>query len=278
MLASFLLLMATETLSFTPYNLPHSISSSAQASRLCSSSSALSETFFSSNAAYAGVFKRLTASHPTSFEVGEQVGDPVMCEELTSDGLPKANDKGTCETFLNYLQMDLLSSNPDDEDEESFIEAGRALMAINRFQVLQTPSVQNLFSACWTEIDTLNTADVPDSGTLILFPGLEEIDLDDWITKNIDQPLTWLGASSDWSIKSYPNSCSSPVPAVRLLFKQSVAPQPGRSDVVEIRSPEEDAALNAKVDAMYDKAAKQVRERRDRKASKQKPKGNGFGN
>mmetsp|Transcript_22290 Transcript_22290/g.46327 ORF Transcript_22290/g.46327 Transcript_22290/m.46327 type:complete len:265 (+) Transcript_22290:147-941(+) len=219
---------------------------------------------------------------------------------LPSSYTPSGKPSATCApltTFLDYLQQSLLST--DLSDESNFIEAGRDIMAVTRFQSIQgCDNVDQLALTCWTEIEKMQEDGKTDTGCLIILPDLDipSFDLSDFVSSRIVQPLSALDLTSSWSIKHYSSAVSSsdststsasssppPFPAIRLLHKVTPSPSPVSNPNMT------DEEMDRKVDAMYERAERQVREkkeierrkkeRKEKKKStfKDRPGGAGFG-
>ncbi|KAI2497052.1 hypothetical protein MHU86_17478 [Fragilaria crotonensis] len=124
--------------------------------------------------------------------------------------------------FLDAMQQALLDipcvSEEDDEFDAQFIEEGRRMLAVSRFQVLMQEC--ELFSTCWNELFELKRLDQPNTGSLIVLPPGYDVDQLESFTKvNLEQPL------NGWD---YIRVLKFPVlqgnPAVRLLHKLSDIP------------------------------------------------------
>jgi hypothetical protein len=125
--------------------------------------------------------------------------------------------------FLDAMQQALLDipcvSEEDDEFDAQFIEEGRRMLAVSRFQVLMQEC--ELFSTCWNEVFELKRLDQPNTGSLIVLPPGYDVDQLESFTKvNLQQPLEWLGLHMSFEI----SSISRGNPAVRLLHKLSDVP------------------------------------------------------
>lgn len=142
-------------------------------------------------------------------------------------------------------------------------------MAITRFQEFPSLSVSSgvLALCCWTEIAALMKDGKDDTGCLVVLPNLdlEGGGIDSWVNSNVVGPLDDLGLSSSWSIITYDPLDNSPYPAIRLLYKVSNAPKDNETDMT-------DEELDKKVDAMYERAERQVKAKKEAKRKKQEKK------
>ncbi|KAI2495130.1 hypothetical protein MHU86_19404 [Fragilaria crotonensis] len=125
--------------------------------------------------------------------------------------------------FLDAMQQALLDipcvSEEDDEFDAQFIEEGRRMLAVSRFQVLMQEC--ELFSTCWNELFELKRLDQPNTGSLIVLPPGYDVDQLESFTKvNLEQPLEWLGLHTSFEISGITRGN----PAVRLLHKLSDIP------------------------------------------------------
>lgn len=120
----------------------------------------------------------------------------------------------------------------EDENDLHFIEEGRRILCLNRFQVLTTDEYlsfsstlerhDKIFSLVWSEIYHLIKEDVADSGCLIILPELYDIaDLKQFTDLNVLRPLEWLGVESNVLEVA---SLQRDSPCIRLLHKLSDIP------------------------------------------------------
>lgn len=254
-----------------------------------------SPSFPESNPSLSPIFKNLAESSPSAAAIlksfSSSSSSTVLPDDYTDDGKPSA-DSIPLKEFLSFLQSSLL----DVGDDSNFIDAGRELMAITRFQAISDCDCEDqLALCCWTEIDKLQAQGKDDSGCLLVFPGLKKaspnLDLSSWTETNLREPLELLHLSSQWSIKTYDTQDEAgrvPFPAIRLLHRLTDAPTDDAPVGAEMTA-EEAKDLERKVDEMYDRAERQVRERkkaeRKKKEKKEKkkallknrPGGGGFG-
>ena len=123
-------------------------------------------------------------------------------------------------------------ASKEDSDDLHFLEEGRRILCIQRFQVLANNEFLSansaiekhdiLFRTCWSEILYLMTQDIPDTGSLIILP--EDYDLNDlkqFTDMNILRPLEWLGIDSTVMEVA---SLQRESPCIRLLHKLSDIP------------------------------------------------------
>lgn len=125
--------------------------------------------------------------------------------------------------FLDAMQQALLEipclSEEDDEFDAQFIEEGRRMLAVSRFQVLSEEC--DLFSTCWNELLELVRLDEPNTGSLIVLPpGYDVEQLQSFTNANLQQPLEWLGLDLSFEISSITRGN----PALRMLHKLSAIP------------------------------------------------------
>jgi hypothetical protein len=125
--------------------------------------------------------------------------------------------------FLDAMQQALLEipclSEEDDEFDAQFIEEGRRMLAVSRFQVLSEEC--DLFSTCWNELLELVRLDQPNTGSLIVLPpGYDLEQLQSFTNVNLQQPLEWLGLDLSFEISSITRGN----PALRMLHKLSEIP------------------------------------------------------
>jgi hypothetical protein len=125
--------------------------------------------------------------------------------------------------FLDAMQQALLEipclSEEDDEFDAQFIEEGRRMLAVSRFQVLSEEC--DLFSTCWNELVELVRLDEPNTGSLIVLPpGYDVEQLQSFTDANLQQPLGWLGLDLSFEISSITRGN----PALRMLHKLSAIP------------------------------------------------------
>jgi hypothetical protein len=110
-----------------------------------------------------------------------------------------------------------LPEEEDDEFDKQFIDEGRRILALTRFQVVSTH--QELFSTCWNEICELVRLDEPNTGSLIVFPPDCNMDyLQTFQYGKLQQPLTWLGLDTIFDLSTVSRGTSSS-PALRMLHK-----------------------------------------------------------
>ena len=157
-------------------------------------------------------------------------------------------------TFLDEWQRSLLDIPIDTLTKEEeigrgnndlhFLEEGRRVIAVTRFQVLDVDDEnfsssshddveEELFRTCWSEMGKLMSEDVEDTGSLVVLPNypssLEYVQ--QFVQTKLLEPVSWLGRSEDWEIVAMERGSL----AVRLLYKLSAIP-----DLSEKYSPEED--------------------------------------
>ena len=123
-------------------------------------------------------------------------------------------------------------ASKDDGDDLHFIEEGRRILCLDRFQVLENEEFMSfdshierhdvMFQTCWSEIMYLMKENVPDSGSLIILPDVYDLtDLKQFADMNIMRPLQWLGIDSNVMEVAALQRNS---PCIRLLHKLSDIP------------------------------------------------------
>lgn len=272
--------------------IPTTTSTNARRDLSVLASHSIPEVFFESHLHLTSIFKRTTAADAIACEILDSLPEsttssPALHSSYSDSGIP-SSQAPFMEQFLNYLQSSLLENNNDSADglmdETTFIDRGRELLAITRFQVMENCQWSDIHTVVWNEIDMIRQAGKEDTGALILLPGFVHHDLVRFAQSHVSDPLQWLGAQDDWSIKAYTSlEDAAPFPAIRLLHKLTPAPTRGTSEIATMT--EEDAELDRKVDYMYEKAERQVREKKEIKVKRKqrknihhgRPGGMGFG-
>lgn len=195
-------------------------------------------------------FGESESSASTGSTVATTATSPLEFHETSSpwrryDAIPQdADDRAVLASFLDAMQASLLAipvnevPNPDivddgDEHDLQFVEEGRRLLALGRFHVLRNnnnsngegsssssslssvESVDALFSRCWSEILELSQVGTAHTGSLILVPEYELVDLRRFVDMNLLKPLEWLGVHADFEVVSLERAS----PAIRLIYK-----------------------------------------------------------
>jgi hypothetical protein len=135
-------------------------------------------------------------------------------------------DKQVLGGFLDSMQQALVDipvneAVDDDDNDLQFLEEGRRMLAVSRFQVLrenQGGSVESndaLFATCWNELMELSSTGEKHTGSLIVLPEYDLTDLRRFTDMNLLRPLEWLGVHADFEISSMKRGS----PAIRLLYK-----------------------------------------------------------
>ena len=120
----------------------------------------------------------------------------------------------------------------EDGNDLHFLEEGRRILCLSRFQVLANGDFENfesslekhdvLFQTCWSEIMHLMKEDNPDSGSLIILPDSYDVDdLKQFTDMNVLRPLQWLGINNNIIEVA---SLQRESPCIRLLHKLSDIP------------------------------------------------------
>mmetsp|Transcript_10758 Transcript_10758/g.13603 ORF Transcript_10758/g.13603 Transcript_10758/m.13603 type:complete len:329 (-) Transcript_10758:2429-3415(-) len=202
------------------------------------------QDFFSSKEEWHPLFASIASSEnepALDFLPNELWGQELLYSEKTPwqklPHVPTGDEKeelmDAIAKVLDYSQQALLdipvdeASKEDDANDVQFLEEGRRILCLNRFQVLTSNesllsgSVLDkhdvLFRTCWSEIIHLIKEDVPDTGSLIILPDIYDmIDLKRFTDMNVLRPLDWLGI--DTSIMEVA-SLQRKSPCIRLLHK-----------------------------------------------------------
>ena len=120
-------------------------------------------------------------------------------------------DLSVIATFLDNMQKSLTDipvneNTKDDASDLHFLEEGRRMLMISRFQVLSTrgkdPEQRKdlLFRICWSELAELHRLNQEDNGSLILLPDYKDMgELKTFVDENLHCPLNWLGVVDHYS-------------------------------------------------------------------------------
>jgi hypothetical protein len=196
--------------------------------------------FFESNDEWSPLFRSIaqSASAPAMSFLGGTHGEEIdfsqesmpwrRLQEIPSDDL----DRTVLASFLDAMQQSLIDipvneAVKEDENDLHFIEEGRRMLAISRFQVLRENaggSVQNfdsLFMTCWSELALLSHLNEANTGSLILLPDYDLTDLRRFTDMNLQRPLEWLGLNDIFEVASMQRES----PAIRLLHKLADMPE-----------------------------------------------------
>lgn len=141
------------------------------------------------------------------------------------------SDRGVLASFLDAMQQSLLDipvneAVQEDDGDMQFLEEGRRLLVIGRFQVLRGVSggtiecFDNLFSTCWSELAELSRSNEPNTGSLIIVPDYDLSDLRRFTDMNVRLPLEWLGLDGVFEVSSLERGS----PAIRLIHKLNDMP------------------------------------------------------
>ena len=96
----------------------------------------------------------------------------------------------------------------EDQNDLHFLEEGRKMLALTRFQGLANISggfiedYDKLLSVCWSEINELHKADISSSGSLILLQDYDISNLRRFTDMNLLKPLDWLGMTGLFEVAS----------------------------------------------------------------------------
>lgn len=197
--------------------------------------------FFLANNDWQPLFRSLAvdASVPAMSILGGDASLKVVLEDLSGpwkqlEAVPTDDDdRKVVAGFLDSMQEALLAIPVISEEEDAFdlqfIEEGRRMLCVSRFQVLS--SDKDLFSTCWNELHELSKLDQPNTGSMIVLP--EDYDLEllqSFTDENLQQPLEWLGLDLDFEIASITRG----IPALRMLHKLSDIPEHVGEDADEL--------------------------------------------
>mmetsp|Transcript_27311 Transcript_27311/g.40456 ORF Transcript_27311/g.40456 Transcript_27311/m.40456 type:complete len:309 (+) Transcript_27311:33-959(+) len=105
------------------------------------------------------------------------------------------------------VSEELFSKDPEDNNDTQFLEEGRRLLVLDRFQVISGVGANNhdIFSTCWSEIHHLVSEGDEDTGSLIILEEFdhEEMDLNLFVDTNIRMPLHFLGLGDKVEVSSF---------------------------------------------------------------------------
>ena len=222
--------------------------------------------FFESNEEWWPMFRSVaqSASVPAMSMLGGTHGEVIAFDEESTpweelEEQPKdEQDRKVLAGFLDSMQQSLLDIPVDelvkeDDNDLHFLEEGRRMLALTRFQVLRNNaggSVENydsLFKTVWSELGFLAQLDEENTGSLILLPDYDLADLRRFTDMNLLRPLQWLGMEDMFEIVSLQRDS----PAIRLIHKLSDMPTDAYLEELEVEAaalytPEEAAEAEAK--------------------------------
>ena len=206
------------------------------------------EEFFRTKEEWHPLFASLAASEKVpamDFLPGFNVGAEISFEEgkpwQNLPNVPTGDNKddlmGIVAKVLDASQQALVDipvneATKEDGDDLHFLEEGRRILCLKRFQVLSNEDFRSsesaierhekLFQTCWSEIMYLMKEGEEDSGSLIILPDMYDVtDLKRFTDMNILRPLDWLGIdSSVLEVASLQRES----PCIRLLHKLSDIP------------------------------------------------------
>jgi hypothetical protein len=197
-------------------------------------SEAAMQNFFSSREEWMPLFRSIatdTSCQAMSF-LGNDIDIEIDFHETSEpwkrlQAIPEhEEDRTVLGGFLDSMQQALVDipvneAVDDDENDLQFLEEGRRMLAVSRFQVLrenQGGSVESndaLFATCWNELMELALTGDESTGSLIVVPDYELTALRRFTDMNLLRPLEWLGVHADFEISSMQRGS----PAIRLLYK-----------------------------------------------------------
>jgi hypothetical protein len=192
--------------------------------------------FFGSKEDWSPLFRSMAvdASVPAmEFLGGEEADttwDATPFRELPAIPTDEA-DRGVLASFLDAMQQALLDipvneAVQEDDGDLQFLEEGRRLLVVGRFQVLRGISggtiecFDSLFSTCWSELAELSRSNEPNTGSLIVLPDYDLTDLRRFTDMNLRLPLEWLGLDGVFEVASLERGS----PAIRLIHKLNDMP------------------------------------------------------
>jgi hypothetical protein len=185
--------------------------------------------FFGSKEDWSPLFRSIAADATVpalAFLVGEDTTwDTTPFMQLPAIPTDEA-DRGVLASFLDAMQQSLLDIPVDeavqeDDGDLQFIEEGRRLLVVGRFQVLRgvrggsVGGFDSLFTTCWSELAELSRSNQPNTGSLIVLPDYDMSDLHRFTDMNLRLPLEWLGLDRVFEVASLERGS----PAIRLIYK-----------------------------------------------------------
>lgn len=197
------------------------------------------EAFFSANEEWSPLFRSFATSPgvPAMSYLGGSHGQDVEFSESSSpwkklQAVPtEESEKEVVSQVLDSMQQSLVDipvneKVKEDEMDLHFLEEGRRMLTLTRFQVIQgngggsVDNYETLFSVCWNELAELRITGEPDTGSLIILPDYDMASLRRFTDMNLLRPLQWLGIEKDFEVASMERGS----PAIRLLHKLSDIP------------------------------------------------------
>jgi hypothetical protein len=204
-------------------------------------SEAAMQNFFSSREEWIPLFRSIAGTDTENCQAMSFLGGSSAADSATEtidftetsepwkrlQAIPEQEDDRTVlGGFLDSMQQALVDipvneAVDDDENDMQFLEEGRRMLAVSRFQVLrenQGGSVESndaLFATCWNELMELSMTGEKSTGSLIVVPDYELSDLRRFTDMNLLRPLEWLGVHADFEVSSMQRGS----PAIRLLYK-----------------------------------------------------------
>uniref|UniRef100_A0A7S0CC25 TPM domain-containing protein n=1 Tax=Proboscia inermis TaxID=420281 RepID=A0A7S0CC25_9STRA len=188
-------------------------------------------SFFETHQNFISLFTEIQGANPiaSSFIGATGTSDGTKFTATERESLPDipADDvrKNQIASFLDAMQQSLLDIPVNEGVEEDtadmiFVEEGRRILALSRFQVLD--SNEALFETVWSEIATLLSDDTGGTGTLILLTnGMERKELVEFAECEVFRPLSWLGLGELFEVSPIIRSdCT----GVRILYKLGEVP------------------------------------------------------
>lgn len=104
------------------------------------------------------------------------------------------------------VSEELYSRDAEDNNDMHFLEEGRRLLVLQRFQVIVSAGADNqdLFRTCWSEIHHLITEGGGDIGSLIILEEEDEdFDLGNFVDNKIRLPLQSLGLGDMFEVSGF---------------------------------------------------------------------------
>lgn len=196
--------------------------------------------FFATNAEWHPLFRTIMRETADAWDFLKET-PPVLTYHDSStpwkklEPIPTQQEKlEVVANWLDSVQKSLVdipvneANSEKDELDMHFINEGKRMLAITRFHVVLQPKISEedlfkrdeLFMTCWSELAALRLEDQPDTGSIILLPGYDIVDLRRFTDMNLRRPLDWLGVSDSFEVSSFCRGVS----AIRILHKLSDIP------------------------------------------------------
>jgi len=130
----------------------------------------------------------------------------------------------TALTAIPVSEEEFNTKDEEDNNDLQFLEEGRRLLVLQRFQVIDGVGSGNhdLFRTCWSEIHCLVSEGGEDTGSLIILDEFDHLDMDlaCFVDANIRMPLQWLGMGDLVEVASFERGKN----CVRLIHQLGAIP------------------------------------------------------